>query len=141
MLAPVELYDIHGKTLFARGKKYYLSDHSWRKYLLSGFDTGLARELETVVYWTGKRAGRDMYIGKIGDKEIDFVAEKAGKKLYIQVAYSLSEPSTFQREFGNLQAIPDNYPKWVISMDTTDWGQYEGIRHCPVWECEKVFGE
>ncbi len=74
-----------------------------------------------------------VYVGKIRDLEVDFVAEKGKEKLYIQVAYLIDSEEVFQREFGNLEKIKDNYPKIVLSLDDvlTD---YQGISHQQIWE-------
>ncbi|MDR0811628.1 MAG: ATPase, partial [Paludibacter sp.] len=69
-----------------------------------------------------------VFIGKMGEKEIDFIAEKNNEKLYIQVAYMLYDEKTMQREFGNLVDIPDNFPKMVITMDELNFGNYKGIK-------------
>jgi predicted AAA+ superfamily ATPase len=73
--------------------------------------------------------GFDVTVGKLGDKEIDFVAEKAGEKMYVQVAYLIPDQKAHDREFGNLLSITDNYRKIVVSMDETAAGNYKGIEH------------
>ena len=71
-------------------------------------------------------------VGYYGDKEIDFIGEKNGEKLYIQVALKIDSDKTAEREFGNLLKIQDNYPKIVVTEDTFSGNSYEGIRHCPI---------
>ena len=75
--------------------------------------------------------GYDIKVGYYGDKEIDFIGEKNGKKLYIQVALKI-DGDTAEREFGNLLKIQDNYPKIVLTEDTFSGNSYEGIRHCSI---------
>ncbi|MCM1719550.1 hypothetical protein NCZ26_04990 [Bacteroides ovatus] len=75
--------------------------------------------------------GYDIKVGYYGDKEIDFIGEKNGEKLYIQVALKI-DGDTAEREFGNLLKIQDNYPKIVVTEDTFSGNSYEGIRHCPI---------
>ena len=75
--------------------------------------------------------GYDIKVGYYGDKEIDFIGEKNGEKLYIQVALKI-DGDTAEREFGNLLKIQDNYPKIVLTEDTFSGNSYEGIRHCPI---------
>ena len=75
--------------------------------------------------------GYDIKVGYYGDKEIDFIGEKNGEKLYIQVALKI-DGDTAEREFGNLLKIQDNYPKIVLTEDTCSGNSYEGIRHCPI---------
>ena len=75
--------------------------------------------------------GYDIKVGYYGDKEIDFIGEKNGEKLYIQVALKI-DGDTAEREFGNLLKIQDNYPKIVVTKDTFSGNSYEGIHHCPI---------
>lgn len=77
------------------------------------------------------RRGYSVTVGKVADKEIDFVCEKQGKKLYIQVAYLLASEETIHREFGVYASIRDNFPKYVVTMDEFDMSR-EGIRHCNI---------
>jgi len=86
--------------------------------------------LENVVYNHLVIAGYEVFVGKQGTKEIDFVAERGGEILYVQVCYLLSDNNVIEREFGNLLAIPDNYRKLVVSMDNWQPGNtYKGIEH------------
>ena len=85
--------------------------------------------MENVVYLDLKRKGYAVFVGQIGQKEIDFMAEKNGERLYVQVAYMLTDQQTIDREFGNLLLIADNYPKYVVTMDEISAGKdYKGIR-------------
>jgi len=79
-------------------------------------------------------SGHDVKVGSLGAKEIDFVCQKSGETIYIQVALSITEPSTIEREFGNLQQIKDNYPKIVITMDEFEGNSYEGIKQLSLRE-------
>ena len=85
--------------------------------------------LENIVYHHLKCMQFDVLIGQVGSKEIDFIASKNDQKFYIQVAYLLIEEKTIEREFGNLEAIKDNYPKLVITMDETPVSNSKGIEH------------
>ena len=76
-----------------------------------------------------KRRGYKVYIGKLGNLEIDFVAEKTSEKIYVQVAYKLENPETAKREFANLLKIKDQYPKYVVSMDEFWTENVEGVKH------------
>lgn len=78
--------------------------------------------------------GYKISVGALADKEIDFVAEKSGKTIYVQVAYLLNSPKTMEREFGNLLSIKDNHEKIVISMDDVKFSDYEGVKHMHPWE-------
>lgn len=77
--------------------------------------------LENIVFVELRRRGYEVYVGKVGVKEIGFIAVKNGKKIYLQVAYLLESASTREREFSALEDVPDNYPKYVVSTDKTDW--------------------
>lgn len=118
-------YDIQGKEVLKTQEKYYLSDISF-KYSQFGYSPKtVASVLENIVYLELKRRGYSVYIGKFADKEIDFVASKQNQKIYIQVCRTLPEDS--DRETANLKAIRDNYPKYVVTMDSSVTGNDEGI--------------
>ena len=119
-------YDIQGKEVLKTQEKFYLSDISF-KYSQFGYSPkAVSSVLENIVYLELRRRGYSVYIGKIADKEIDFVAAKQDLKLYIQVCKTLPEDS--DRETANLKAIKDNYPKFVVTMDSSVTGNDEGIR-------------
>ncbi len=132
LIKEVDRYDIHGKKLFENISKFYFSDHGIRN-LLAGFNLrgSIEKVMENVVYLELLRRGYKVYVGILRVGEIDFVATKLDKTIYIQVTYLLASDETIAREFGNLAAIPDNYPKYVISMDPVSGGfpQYPGIHH------------
>ena len=85
--------------------------------------------LENIVYLELKRRGYQVFIGKLETREIDFVAERAGEKIYVQVTYKLENEQTAEREFGNLMSINDQYPKYVVSMDEFWEESVGGVRH------------
>ncbi len=100
----------------------------------------ISKLLENIVFIHLKIAGYDVTVGKDRDKEIDFIARKNGELLYFQVAYILENQATIDREFGNLLKMKNNYPKFVISMDSTSSATYNGIQHLNVIDfCKKVF--
>jgi predicted AAA+ superfamily ATPase len=84
--------------------------------------------LENIVLLELKRRGYQVYVGKFGEREIDFIATREREKIYIQVAYLLAAPETIEQEFGVLRTLPDNYPKLVLSLDTAFGEDLEGIR-------------
>lgn len=129
-----ERYDIKGKKILGGEKKYYLNDLGFKYFLPSSFDFGVGKYLENVVYLDLRRKGYDVYTGRIKDKEIDFIAEKDKIKKYIQVCYLLADESVIEREFGNLEQIPDHYEKLVISLDDLNLGNRSGIAHINAWE-------
>jgi predicted AAA+ superfamily ATPase len=124
----VSRYDIKGKRLLALHEKYYLGDIGMRHALLGYREGDLAGVVENLVFLELKRRGYKVYIGKLGDKEIDFIAEKEKQKIYIQVAYMLPTFEIVDREFSVLKQIKDNYPKYVISLDTAFGDDIEGVK-------------
>lgn len=127
----VSRYDIHGKRLFEMNDKFYFEDIGIRNSLVQG---GLAQSIEKVienaVYLHLVRLGYEVTVGYLQKTEIDFVAKKKDKTLYVQATYLLPSEETVLREFGNLMLIKDNYPKYVVSMDEIfENKDYQGIRH------------
>lgn len=119
-------FDIQGKNVLKTQEKYYLSDIGF-KYSQFGFSPkSIASVLENIVYLELRRRGFTVYIGKFADKEIDFIATKQNEKLYVQVCRTLPEDS--DREIGNLKLIKDNYPKYVVTMDSLVCGNVDGIQ-------------
>lgn len=111
-------YDIHGKKLFESNEKYYFEDHGIRNALAGGTREGdIEKVIENVIYNHLIRLGYNVSVGQLMAGEIDFVCEKpGGSKAYVQASYIIADEQTREREFGNLRAIKDNYPKYVISM-------------------------
>jgi predicted AAA+ superfamily ATPase len=132
IVSAVQRYDIHGKKLFEQNNKYYFADHGLRN-LLCGFNVrgSIEKIIENVIYLHLLAQGFKVTVGIFRSTEIDFVAKRGDKTIYIQATYLLGSEETIKREFGNLQAIKDNFPKYVISMDPVggDLPQYPGIRH------------
>ena len=127
---PIKRFDIHGKMLLEPNNKFYFSDHGIRNYLC-GSRGSIEKIMENVVWNQLRRQGFEVSIGLLRAGEIDFVATKAVKRIYVQVAYLLASDDTIKREFGNLAAIKDNYPKFVVSLDPICGGfsEYPGIEH------------
>ncbi len=114
----VTRYDIHGKKLFEMIFKYYFADLGMRNYL-GGFDMrgSVEKIMENAVYLYLLTQGYKVNVGILRVGEVDFVATKGSETIYVQVTYLLASDETIKREFGNLAAIKDNYPKYVVSMD------------------------
>ena len=132
MVNRVPRYDIHGKRLFENNDKFYFEDHGIRNAVAGGTRVGdIEKVLENVVYQQLIRLGYTVRVGQLQAGEIDFVCTlSSGERAYIQVTYLVAEEETRQREFGNLMAIKDNYPKYVISMSPLVTRQNEdGIIH------------
>ncbi len=124
----VQRYDIKGKRILEIHEKYFAGDVGIRHALLSYKEAEISGVLENLVFLELKRKNYSVYIGRLGDREIDFIAEKKGKRLYIQVAYLLAAAEVVAREFTPLQQVKDNYPKYVLSLDTIWGNDYEGIK-------------
>ncbi len=124
----VQRYDIKGKKLLASGEKYYAVDLGLRNVIKSSNEIDFNKLYENIVYLELLSRGYDVKVGKTDNYEIDFVAYKGKERIYIQVCYLLASPETVEREFGNLERINDNYPKYVISGDLPDFSR-NGIRH------------
>lgn len=125
----VKRTDIEGKRIFEVGEKIYFSDLGIRNSIVgfSPFDMG--QIVENAVFLHLKIEGFTIYVGKEGEKEIDFIAERNGEKVYVQVALRIQERSTMEREFGNLLLIQDNYPKYVVTFDDYTGVSFKGIKH------------
>ena len=121
-------FEIKGNKHLEFLDKYYLGDLGLRHALFGYRETDIGGLLENAVYLELLRRGYQVKVGVLDQAEIDFVAERHGERLYLQVAYLLAEPATIQREFGNLERIADNHPKLVLSMDTLAPAQRNGIR-------------
>ena len=138
LLQKVKRMDIAGKKIFEIGEKFYFQDLGLR-HTINGYKLNdIAKILENAVLEHLLYCGYDVKIGQINDLEIDFVCERGGEKLYVQVAYILQDEKTIDREFGNLLKINDNYPKIVVSMDEFSGNTYEGIKHLHI---RKFFAE
>jgi predicted AAA+ superfamily ATPase len=125
----VQRYDIRGKEVLQTNEKYYVSDPSLIYAVLGYRDRLISGLLENVVFLELKRRGYKIYTGKSDEKEIDFIAEKRDEKVYIQVAYKLTDNQTVEREFSVLSDIADNYPKYVVTMDDFWKENINGIKH------------
>lgn len=124
----VKREDLQGKQILASNEKYYIADHGIREAVFGGNMKEINLTLENIIYLEILRRGYKVTVGRIGNKEIDFVCHKQNDKLYIQVAYLLATDETIEREFRVYDNIRDNFPKYVVSMDEFDMSQ-NGIKH------------
>ena len=128
LLYQVKRQDLQGKQLLATNEKYYIADHGIREAVYGGNMRDINLILENIVFLELLRRGYEVTVGKSGEKEVDFVCGKRGKKLYVQVTYLLASQETIDREFGVYDGIRDNFPKYVVSLDEFDMSR-NGIRH------------
>lgn len=138
LIHKVPFYDLKGKQFLEYGGKYYFNDLGMRNVLKFNFNDDKGKLLENLVFLHLKRYGYEVFIGKMNNLEIDFVAKKENNLNYFQVAYTMEEESTKQREFWNLLKIPDSYPKYVISVDPYP-EDYQGIKHLNIEDFLKHF--
>ena len=124
----VKREDLQGKQILSSNEKYYIADHGIREAVFGGNMQDINLVLENIVYLELLRREYKVTVGRTGDKEIDFVCDKQGEKLYVQVAYLLASDETIQREFGVYDRIRDNYPKYVVSLDEFNMSR-NGIKH------------
>lgn len=121
-------YDVKGKQLLKTLGKNYIIDMGFRNMLLGYRDADRGHIIENIVFLELLRRDYRVYIGKVGETEVDFVAEKPNDKIYIQVTESMQSPETRERELRPLRLIPDNYEKIVLSMDRSFIKSYDGIK-------------
>ncbi|MDP3461670.1 MAG: ATP-binding protein [Bacteroidales bacterium] len=143
LIFKVKRTGIEGKKVFEIGEKYFFEDVGIRNAIVGYRATDIHKILENIVYLHLRMAGYTVTVGQEGKKEIDFIAQRAGDKIYVQVAYLLTNQETINREFGNLLEIPDNYPKYVVTMDAvSEISNYQGIIHLHVKDfCLKMVKE
>lgn len=128
LISKAERYDVRGKRILTGKYKYYLTDLGFTNVLSVGRKEQIGSYLENIVYNELIARGYSVNVGTLDNGEIDFIATKFNEKIYIQVAYILSDESVITREFGAYKKIEDNYPKYVLSMDKFDLSQ-NGIIH------------
>lgn len=125
--------NLKGKKVLKTNGKYYLVDHGFNQAIIGKDMENTGQILENIVYIELLRRGYEVKVGDINGKEVDFVCNKADRKIYIQVTYLLSGKETVKREFGSLRAIGDDYEKYVLSMDNLDFSN-TGIKHMNIIE-------
>ena len=125
---PVERFDINGKQLLKVNRKWYIVDLGLRNHILPKKQYDLGFSLENIVYFELLRRGYKVNVGKNGNTEVDFVAQKQGSLKYYQVTADMTNEDTFNREIRPLQSIKDNYEKIILTLDYVTVGDYEGIK-------------
>lgn len=133
LTVPLKRTDLVGKRVLSSQEKIYLADHGFREALFGNNEASVDQILENIVATDLVRRGFDVSVGLVGDREVDFVAERGRDKFYVQVAYLMPTAEIREREFSVLEQIRDNYPKYVLTMDEMDFSR-NGIIHCPIDE-------
>ncbi len=135
----VSRYDAKGKQLLKTGRKLYLADVGLRQVINGTKGGDFGHILENVVYLELARRGGEIYVGRVGDAEIDFIVVKGEEKAYYQVALTVRDAETMKRELTPLQSVSDNYPKFLLTMDNDPVVWHEGIKQQYVldWLLEK----
>jgi len=127
LLYRLKSQDVNGKKMLKVNEKYYVVDHGLREAVVGANLQNTETILENIVGLELLRRGYKVCVGRVGEREVDFVGEKDGNKLYLQVCYLLNSESTIEREFGSLLEVKDNYPKFVLFKDGSFKGNFEGI--------------
>lgn len=125
---PVAKYDAKGKQLLKTGQKLYLADVGLRNVINGTRGGDLGHILENIVFLELARRGGEIYVGKVGDAEIDFVVINGIEKAYYQVSLSVRDEATMKRELAPLQSISDNYPKYILTLDNDPVVMHNGIK-------------
>lgn len=139
ILYKVSRYDVKGKQYLRTGEKYYLADVGLRYYLLGSKETDWGHILENIVFLELLRRGYEIYVGKMGSKEIDFIAINESEQEYYQVSETVRDANTLKRELEALSGIPDHFPKYLLTMDITPPVSHNGIKQLNVidWLLQK----
>lgn len=135
----VSRYDVKGTQLLKTGQKYYLADIGLRSIILGTKGGDLGHILENVIFLELLRRGKEVYIGKVGNLEVDFITIEGNAKAYYQVALTVRDEKTLQRELAPLQAINDSYPKYIITLDNDPVISHNGITQ--VYALDWLLGE
>ena len=133
LIYQVKREDIQGKKILKYDEKYYLCDLGFREVIIGNNQRDITRVIENIVYMELLRRGYKITIGKVDNREVDFICIKHNRPIYIQVSYLLASEETVEREFRPLMDISDNYPKYVITMDDVNMS-HDGIEHVNLFD-------
>ena len=134
----VERYNIKGKEIISGTCKFYINDLSFKNLLYAGFAYGVGYLLENAVYLQLRQSDYEVFTGAFRNGEIDFVARKAERVIYFQVAYSLVDELTAKREYGAFSQINDHYEKYVVSVDDFLLPPVDGIKQIQAWNLKDI---
>jgi predicted AAA+ superfamily ATPase len=133
-------YDLKGREILKGAAKYYVNDNCYHNYLYDGYGYGQGSLLENYVYQALRRAGFIIYVGKMLNREVDFIAKKQDRILYVQSSWTIDDDTTAAREYRPLEAITDNYSKIIVSMDDIAKKNRNGIENVQAWKLEDYLG-
>ncbi len=133
-----ERYSVKGKEIISGTCKYYINDPAFKNYIYPGFDSGIGYFLENIVFLQLAMAGYQVYVGHFRNREVDFIATYNARTIYFQVAYLLADQQTTEREYSALESIPDNYEKFIVSLDDVLMSDRKGIKHIQAWHLDKI---
>jgi len=133
LLYPLGRFDVPSKRMLQVDDKFYIVDHGLRETVYGNNLRDIELTLENIIAIECLRRGYSLTIGRVGEREIDFICEQGKEKIYIQVSYVMESEKTREREFGVYESVPDNFPKYVVTMDDVDFSQ-NGIKHVKVWD-------
>lgn len=136
LILKAERYDVKGKEILKGAAKYYANDNCYHNYLFEGYGYGQGSLLENYVYQALRRAGYEVYVGKMQDTEVDFVCINHDNRLYVQSSWTLDNDDTAEREYKSLESIADSYPKIIVSMDDIPRKIHNGIENIQAWNLE-----
>ncbi len=138
LILKADRYDVKGKEILKGAAKYYANDNCYHNYLFEGYGYGQGSLLENYVFQALRRAGYEVYVGKLQDAEVDFVCINRDDRLYVQSSWTLDNDDTAEREYKSLESIADSYPKIIVSMDDIPRKIQNGINNIPVWNLETL---
>ena len=133
LLYPLARLDVPSKRMLQIDDKFYIVDHGLRETVYGNNLRDIELSLENIVCIECLRRGYSLAVGRVGEREIDFICEKGKVKIYIQVSYIMETEKTREREFGVYNGVMDNFPKYVVTMDEIDFSQ-DGIKHLKIWD-------
>lgn len=133
-----ERYNIRGKEIITGTCKYYVNDLAFHNYLYNGYGYGIGYLLENRIYLDLLIAGYSVYVGVIKEKEVDFIAMKNDRTIYLQISYILADENVIQREYSPFDYLKDHYEKYVVTLDEITLPSREGVQHIQAWKLSDI---
>lgn len=140
LILKADRFDLKGKEILKGTAKYYANDNCYHNYLFDGYGYGQGALLENYVYQALRRAGYCVYVGKMQNTEVDFACTAHDKTLYVQSSWTMDSDATAEREYKSLEAIADNFPKIIVTMDDIPRKNRNGIANVQAWNLESWLG-